>query len=231
MLGKFRKGVDETEKSASDIAQGNYTSDNTPTGNENNQTAGKINGELDNNNDTQSGGTNNTQANNNLPLSSNAMRSLDTTNTGTPDGATTQANNTASSNTNGLTGTGNQTQSQQDSGCRGGCGQHYASLRSGQLLRSLTASTVAILADNDGNFRTLGTGAAMSLASKSNSIAVGVAVSVTTTMRTLPSAARSPRGKGTSPPKRSSRRTWTVSTKVCWARRRWRAPSPVRRAI
>ena len=33
---KIRKGVGEAEKSATDIAQGNYTSENTPTGNENN---------------------------------------------------------------------------------------------------------------------------------------------------------------------------------------------------
>ncbi len=42
----------------------------------------------------------------------------------------------------------------------------------------LSANTIGILADNDGNFRSLGTGVAMSLASKSNSIAVGAAVSV-----------------------------------------------------
>ncbi|HWP21633.1 MAG TPA: hypothetical protein VN417_02730 [Candidatus Cryosericum sp.] len=179
MLGKFRKGVDGVEKKTSDIAQGNYTSENTPTGNENNQTAGKINGELDKNNDTQtSGGTNSTQANNNLPLSTNAMRSQDTSTTGTPNGATGQANSTASSNTNGLTGANNQTQSskiQVAAAVAVNITHHEALVNfSGKL----TAESVAILADNDGNFRSLGTGAAMSLASKSNSIAVGVAVSV-----------------------------------------------------
>ncbi|MEN6634431.1 MAG: hypothetical protein ABFC56_01110, partial [Clostridiaceae bacterium] len=179
MLGKFRKGVGEAEKSASDIAQGNYTGENTPTGNENNQTAGTINGELDKNNDTpQSGGTNSTQANNNLPLSSNAMRSQDTTTSGTPNGTTTQANNTASTNTNGLTGPNNQTQQskiQVAAAVAVNLTHHEANVA---ISGKLTAGTIGILADNDGNFRTLGTGAAMSLASKSNSIAVGAAVSV-----------------------------------------------------
>ncbi|MEN6340037.1 MAG: hypothetical protein ABFD03_07915, partial [Clostridiaceae bacterium] len=179
MLGKFRKGVDGVEKTASDITQGNYTSENTPTGNENNQTAGKINGELDKNNDTQTtGGTNTTQANNNLPLSTNAMRSQDTSTTSTPDGATTQANSATSTNTSGLSGTSNQTQAsklQVAAAVAVNITHHEATVEiSGQL----SAKTIGILADNDGNFQTLGTGVAMSLATKSNSIAVGAAVCV-----------------------------------------------------
>jgi len=180
MLSKFRKGTDGVEKTANDIAQGNYTSDDVEGSNGNNQTAGKINSELNNNNDTQQdGGTNTTTANNNLPLSTNAMRSQDTTTTGTPDGATSQANGASSSNTTGgLTGTNNQTQSskiQVAAAVAVNITHHEALV---DISGKFTAGTIGILADNDGNFRTLGTGVAMSLATKSNSIAVGAAVSV-----------------------------------------------------
>ncbi len=43
---------------------------------------------------------------------------------------------------------------------------------------SLTAASIDVLADNDGNFQAVGTGAAASLESGSNCIGVGVAVSI-----------------------------------------------------
>jgi hypothetical protein len=180
-LSKFRTGVSGAEKSTNDILNGNYTNSDTTTTNTNNNTAGRINGELNNNNSTQSGGTNNTQANNNLPLSSNALRSQDTGTESTPDGATGNAQNQV--NNNAGTGTlptsqGAPTQGQKIQVAAAVSVNITHHIANASVLGDLSANSIAVLADNDGNFRSRGTGIAMSLASSSTSIALGVAVSV-----------------------------------------------------
>ena len=176
------QGSGGAEKSTNDVLNGNYSNSDTTTTNNNNATAGKINGEMNSNNNTESGGTNTTQSNNNLPLSSNALRSQDASTTNTPDSATGNAQ-----------GQGEQQRRNFPPPplrrARRHRGRKYRlpaavsvnithHIANASVLGDLSAGTIAVLADNDGNFRSLGTGIAMSLASSSTSIAVGVAVSV-----------------------------------------------------
>ena len=179
-LQKFRKGVSGAEKSTNDVLNGNYSNSDTTTNNSNNQTAGKINGELNKNNNSESGANTN-QSNNNLPLSTNALRSQDASTTGTPNSATGEAQNNVNSNAGTSTiptSQGAQTQGQKIQVAAAVAVNVTHHCATASMLGDLQASAISVLAENNGNFRTLGTGIAMSLAQSSTSIAVGVAVSV-----------------------------------------------------
>ena len=189
---KFAKGQEQTEKFANDMSQGKYFSDTGSGDNANNGTAGKINNNLNNNaNNEQDGAQPN--ANNSLPLSANALRSQNAstedqakTDTATGTG-TSHANdntdptvntNTGAPNASGIGTTPNGTNKQSVQVAAAVAVNITVHGIEALLAGSLTASEVSLAADNSGNFRTVASGAAMSLAQSSNAIAAAVAVSV-----------------------------------------------------
>ena len=178
-LNKFTKSQEAFETKANNLLSGSYfnggASSGGNTNNTNNSTASGINGNLNGNSSSSGSG-----AGNNLSLSSNALRSQNVSATGTDATSSTTSTGTGSASNltgNALgTGTSSQSQSYQVAAAVGlNITNHKALVN---ISGSLEARAIAILADNDGNFRTLGTGAAMSLESNSNAIAAGVAVSV-----------------------------------------------------
>ena len=185
-LNKFTKSQDAFETKANNLLSGSYfNSGDTTTGNTNNtnnSTASGINSNLNGNSSSGS-----SSAGNNLSLSSNALRSQNVSATGTDatSGTTGTGTGTASNLTGSSIGggTSSQSQSYQIAAAVGlNITNHKARVN---VSGSLHANAIAILADNDGNFCTLGTGAAMSLESNSNAIAAGVAVSVNNNEATI----------------------------------------------
>ena len=169
-LDRFGKAQEDAEK----IANGEGIPPKTEH-NKSNETADRLNGQV-------SGQGSGEEARNDLPLSSNVLRSQDAQTPGT--NAAGGATNTGASQASGAAGknlTGGDYPSQgsklQVAAAVGlTVSNHKArTLVSGLLSADGGAQATAV---NEGNFRTLGTGASISLANKANSIAAGVAVSV-----------------------------------------------------
>ncbi|MGF7003762.1 hypothetical protein M2149_002167 [Lachnospiraceae bacterium PFB1-21] len=180
---KFNKGVSDVETAANGVTDGSAFN-NASGNNGNNNTASNINKGLDKNQNNEHG-KDSQQANNNLPLSQNALRtqnvqteSTDRTNSTTSTGQNAVNKNVDSADGNavsGNSGTTSKSSVQVAAAVAVNITNHMAKVN---LLGLLTTKGLYLLADNDGNFRTMGTGAAVSLAQNSNAIAAGVAVSV-----------------------------------------------------
>jgi len=175
-LQKFRTGTQQAEDAVTGVAQGDYSKlhNDTGTQNQNNQTAGKVNGKLNENSTETNDGTNNA-----LPVSTNALRTQNASTESTPDQATNKGLDSANGNVDG--GVANQAPTAQSMKVQvaAAVGLNITNHKAhATIAGNLSAKTLRLLADNDGNFRTRASGAAMSLANSANSIAAGVAISV-----------------------------------------------------
>ena len=185
-LDKFAKGVKATEDTANKLLSGDYFSGGSTTStktNSNNGTANTINGSLSSNSNNEQTGTNTPETGNSNSLSTNVLRSQNTTvqGSGTTDPTVNQGVTTTNNNTGTIpvTNTNNNNTPSQSYQVAAAVGLNITAHKAlVTVMGSLTAASITILADNDGNFKTLGTGAAMSLANNSNSIALGIAISV-----------------------------------------------------
>ncbi len=180
-LSKFRKAQGTAEEQTNNVLSGDYSGADTD--NSGNQTAGTINGEINNNSNAEEGGTS-TPANNNAPLSSNVLGSQDasTQTSNTSEGSNAVSSSASSQGTTGSAlnvqpGT-NAQQSQKIRVAAAVALNITSHCASSNISGSLTAAAVKVLATNNGNFMTLGTGAAISMEANGNSIGVGVAISV-----------------------------------------------------
>lgn len=187
-LAKFRNVLDVTENNADKIMSGDYENLEPYNTNKNNQTASRINQQLNENSGTanQSGETVR-PADNSLSLSANVLRSqgVATESTGAGSaagGAADLANQQAAGQTSGQGGAANNNNRTEKKSVQAAAAvgvnitKHMAKTF---INGTITAGTLLeLLADNDSNFRTLGTGATMTLGTAKFSLAVGVAVAV-----------------------------------------------------
>ncbi|NCB91906.1 MAG: hypothetical protein EOM40_04945, partial [Clostridia bacterium] len=184
-LSKFKTTTDTAESKTNKVLNGDYAGLNDT--NTNNQTASGINNRLNenSNNSNQSNTDTRQQANNNLSISSNVLNTQHVATESTEPGsgagdASSTANKQVSTNTtSGAKGqnTSAPSNSIQVAAAVGlNITNHIAkTLISGNLVAQ---KSLSLIADNDGNFRTMGSGATMTLGRSTFSIAMGVAVSV-----------------------------------------------------
>lgn len=184
ILSKFRTGTDKVEENTNKVTQGTWTGEDLKSNNNQNQTAGKVNEKLtENANDNGTGGEGaQTSTSNNLPTSTNALRSQNAGTGTTPDTTKTQdavdkANPTGQEGaTTNVNTTMPQAQSIQVAAAVALNITNHKAVNT--ISGNVTAGTVSILADNNGNFRTRGSGATMTMGSALAAIAAAVAVSV-----------------------------------------------------
>ena len=175
-MNKVGEAAENLEDKSNDLLQGKLFDGKTDGGdNKDNKTADKINERLDKK--QAEGGS---ESSKNLSLSSNALRNQNvTTNSedagseGTDEALTQNSENSGSK----LNSTGSDTKTKVQVAAAVGvtATSHEAAVQVGKIT---AGKVISATAENTGNFNTLGTGAAMSLAQKANSIALGVAVSV-----------------------------------------------------
>ncbi|MBT7123510.1 MAG: hypothetical protein HN948_10925, partial [Clostridia bacterium] len=180
-LSKFRDGQNDVETNTNKVLAGDYSG--TEETNDNNETAGKINGELDKNSNSEEEGSAPTPTNNNAPLSANALGAFDVGTQSDPD--TSEGSGAVEDNVTDLEGnpvsstTGSDQQESQKVRVAAALGVNITLHNAtSSVTGSLEASAISVLAQNNGNFNAMGTGAAVSIDKNANSIGVGVAVSV-----------------------------------------------------
>ena len=175
-MNKVGEAAENLENKSNDLLQGKLFDGKTDGGNnKDNKTADKINQRLDKK--QAEGGS---ESSKNLSLSSNALRNQNITTNGEDAGSegTNEALSQISENNGSkLSNTGSDTKSKVQVAAAVGVtvASHEAAVNVGKIT---AGKDISATAENTGNFNTLGTGAAMSLAEKANSIALGVAVSV-----------------------------------------------------
>ena len=175
-MNKVGEAAENLEDKSNDLLQGKLFDGKTDGGdNKDNKTADKINERLDKK--QAEGGS---ESSKNLSLSSNALRNQNVTTNGEDAGSegTDEALTQISENSGSkLNSTGSNTKSKVQVAAAVGvtAASHEAAVQVGKIT---AGKVISATAENTGNFNTLGTGAAMSLAQKANSIALGVAVSV-----------------------------------------------------
>ncbi len=179
-LSKFRNAQQDLEQNTNKVLSGDYT--DTETTNDNNQTATTINGQLDQNSNSENDNTP-PASNNNAPLSANALNAFDVSTQSNPD--TSEGSNAVSGNASALDGggvaaePGAQDQQSQKIRVAAALGLNITLHDANATISgSLTAAAISLLAENNGNFKAMGTGAAVSIDRNANSIGIGVAVSV-----------------------------------------------------
>ncbi len=175
-MNKVGESTDKVAEKSNDLLQGKLFDGKTDGGdNKKNDTADKINARMDKKKSQD--GENSSK---NLSLSSNVLRNQNVTTEdesaggeGTNEALTQIQENTGTT----LGGSGEKTKSKVQVAAAVGVtvASHDASVEVGKVTAS---GAISATAENTGNFNTMGTGAAMSLAKKANSIAFGVAVSV-----------------------------------------------------
>ena len=175
-MNKVGEAAEKLEEKSDDLLQGELFDGKTDGGsNKDNQTADKINERMDKK--KAEGGESSSK---NLSLSSNALRNQNVTTNGEDAGSegTDEALSQIKENngTNlGKTGSDSKSKVQVAAAVGVTVASHEAAVNVGRIT---AGGSVEATAENTGNFNTLGTGAAMSMAEKANSIALGVAVSV-----------------------------------------------------
>ena len=175
-MNKVGTAAEKLEEKSNDLLQGKLFDGKTDGGsNKNNQTADNINKRLDKK--KGEGGENSSK---NLSLSSNALRNQNVTTNGEDAGSegTDEATSQIAENTDStISNVGGDTKSKVQVAAAVGVtvASHDAAVKVGKIT---AGKDISATAENSGNFNTMGTGAAMSLAQKANSIALGVAVSV-----------------------------------------------------
>ena len=175
-MNKVGEAAENLEEKSNDLLQGKLFDGKTDGGdNKDNKTADKINQRLDKK--QAEGGS---ASSKNLSLSSNALRNQNITTNGEDAGSegTDEALSQISENNGSKLGSmGSDTKSKVQVAAAVGvtAASHEAAVHVGRIT---AGKDIFATAENTGNFNTLGTGAAMSLAEKANSIALGVAVSV-----------------------------------------------------
>ena len=180
-MQRYIDKLHDTTAKAEDILSGQYwnkSDSGSSDDKKENKTADSINSKLDKNSDKEDG----EKANSGAALSTNVLRTQNVGDKTRTDGANddiskagTEANN-ASDQDLGVNG-GSEGSSVQVAAAVGlTISKHKVNTKvSGKID---AANGIDILAGNEGNFRTLGTGIAMSLSDSATSIAAGVAVSV-----------------------------------------------------
>ena len=171
-LNKVAKGVESTETSANKLMAGDYFSNDTGSKPQN-QTQQNANAALDQN-------ANGGQTSANASLSSNALRTQNAQGadssaaSGTANNGVGQANSTGAQKLPNVNPTGAQ-KFQVAAAVGLNITNHKATTT---VAGNVSGANVRIFSTNHGNFKTLGTGMAMSQARNANSIAAAVAISV-----------------------------------------------------
>ena len=180
-MQRYIDKLHDTEATAEKIASGEYwnsSSSDSSDDKKDNKTADNINSKLDKNSDKEDG----EKANSNAALSTNVLRTQNVGDKTSTNGANddikeagTEANGATDQNLEMKNGSeGSSVQVAAAVGLT--ISKHKVNTSVSGKINA--ANGINILANNEGNFRTLGTGVAMSLASGSNSIAAAVGVSV-----------------------------------------------------
>ncbi|MBR2571410.1 MAG: hypothetical protein IKE30_04710 [Clostridia bacterium] len=177
-LNKVGETADKLEEKSNDLLTGKIFDEKKDEGkdNDNNQTAGKINERMDKKK-SKDGGEDSSR---NLSVSANALRNQNVTTASEDAGGegTDEAVSQIAEKTDSDIGKpGQDTESKIQVAAAVGVtvASHDAAVNIGKIT---AGGEISANATNNGNFNTMGTGAAMSLAEKANSIAFGVAVSV-----------------------------------------------------
>ena len=188
-LNKMNKKLEEGTDTANKVLDGSYFNEkkeeddkNKNADNSNNKTASMINNRLNEKNSTKEEGKKGDEAGNSMSLSTNVLRNQNVTaDTGS---GTKDAKDEAGKEIKEATGqdiTGQKTEDEDSKfQVAAAVGVTVASHKAKVKVNNyvFAEKDISITSDNTGNFSTLGTGAAMSLAKNANSIAAGVAVSV-----------------------------------------------------
>ena len=180
-LDKFSNGVQSSQSSANKLLSGEYfdstnkDAKDTSSNNKDNSTASTVNSNLNSSSNNEQSSGSAAAATNNNSLSTNVLRSQNvtaqgtdatgsTTTTGT-DTANTQTGGVNNDNTGSSTSiTSPQSSSSQSYQVAAAVGLNITGHKANvDVAGNLTAADIAISANNQGNFRTLGTGAAMLL--------------------------------------------------------------------
>ena len=177
-LNKVGEKAEKLEEKSNDLLTGKVFDENKDKGdsNKNNKTADKINARMDKKKSADGG----EDSSKNLSVSSNALRNQNVTTASEDSGkeGTDEAVSQIGANTDSsISNPGQDTKKKIQVAAAVGVtvASHEAGVKTGKIT---AGNGITAAATNNGNFNTMGTGAAMSLAEKANSIAFGVAVSV-----------------------------------------------------
>ena len=187
ILGKFQNVTNVTEDNANKVMNGDYENLKPSNNNQNNNTASTVNNRLDaNQNSSNQSGQAAQNTDNNLALSTNALRSqgvaTESTESGSKAGnAADTANGQVKNNTSGQGGSANvnNTIGRKSIQAAAAVGLNITNHAAQTFINNrLKAKNINLIADNDGNYQTLGSGATMTLGMARFALAMGVAVSV-----------------------------------------------------